>query len=150
MHGQVVEAWIPRLKIDRLIVLDDRSAGDGLTQLAFSMAIPSDVELQIASVDAFDHHTIEKDAKRSLVLFRDIGSAERSLQRGLSIATLNLGNIHSGPGRIEIARTIFLDSADAEALNRIRRSGVEIEIQPTPNDKVVVLSDVLAAPASSD
>ncbi|HEX8536183.1 MAG TPA: PTS sugar transporter subunit IIB, partial [Cystobacter sp.] len=38
-HGQVVEAWLPHLKVSRVIVADDEAAASPLVRAAMALAV---------------------------------------------------------------------------------------------------------------
>ena len=39
IHGQVVEAWLPHLKVSRVVVADDEAAQSPLIRAAMGMAV---------------------------------------------------------------------------------------------------------------
>ncbi len=41
IHGQVVEAWLPHLKVSRVVVADDEAASSPLVRAAMSLAAAS-------------------------------------------------------------------------------------------------------------
>lgn len=132
IHGQVVEAWVPHLKVARLVVADDTAAADPLAKVAFGLAVPPGVELVVAPVAQVDFATLAADGVRTLVLFRDVPSAVAARAAGLPSGPLNLGNVHSGPGRVAVSRSVFLDDGDARALASLRDGGMAVSIQAVP------------------
>lgn len=134
IHGQVVEAWVPHLKVARLVVADDTAAGDPLAKVAFGLAVPPGIELVVAPVEQVDFGTLASDGVRTLVLFRDVRSAVAGRAAGLPTGALNVGNVHAGPGRVAVSRSVFLDDGDVRALAGLRDGGMAVSIQAVPTE----------------
>lgn len=116
IHGQVVEAWLPHLRVARVVVADDEASKDPFAKLAYGMAVPPEVEVVLGPVDTLDFGSLASDRVATLVLFRDVKSAVAARAHGLPAGPLNLGNVHSGPGRAPVSRSVFLDESDKQAL----------------------------------
>jgi mannose/fructose/N-acetylgalactosamine-specific phosphotransferase system component IIB len=134
IHGQVIEAWLPYLRVERVVVADDVAAHDELARAAYEMAVPPEVEVVLAAVDKLDFLALAQDSVRTLVLFRDVRSAVFARERGLPDGTLNLGNVHSGPGRVAVSRSVFLDDADKLALQHLADGGMSVQVQAVPGE----------------
>ena len=134
IHGQVIEAWLPHLSVTRVVVIDDDAAKDPLARAAYGMAIPEDVELVLSPVAAVDFVRLASDSVRTLVLFRDVKAAVASRAHGLPDGLLNVGNVHAGPGRVSVSRSVFLDADDAGALENLARGGMTVSVQAVPTD----------------
>lgn len=137
IHGQVIEAWLPHLSIERVVVADSTAAGDALARAVMGLAVPPDIEIVLGGVDALDFKAMAHDATRTLVLFRDVETVLAARARGLPNGPLNLGNVHSGPGRTAVSRSVFLTDADREHLKALRTSGMQVTVQAVPAEKPV-------------
>lgn len=135
IHGQVVEAWLPHLDVRRVVVADDATATDSLAQVAFRLAVPPDVEVVTTPVGGVDYGALSKDQVRTLVLFRDVQAAVAARAAGLPDGVLNVGNVHSGPGREALTRSVFLDDADRQALSALKQGGMTVVVQAIPAEK---------------
>jgi PTS system mannose-specific IIB component len=131
IHGQVIEAWLPHLHVDRILVADDSAATDPLVRTAIGLAVPSNVEVVLARIADIDFSRYQNDAVRTLVLMRDIPSAVRAYARGLA-GPLNLGNVHDGPLRQAVSRSVYLTPAEREDLLKLTRDGLAVTIQAVP------------------
>jgi mannose/fructose/N-acetylgalactosamine-specific phosphotransferase system component IIB len=137
IHGQVIEAWLPHLSVSRVVVADEDVAKDPLAKVAYGMAMPPDVELLLGPVAAIDFAALGRDNVRTLVLFRDVRGAVEARQHGLPDGPLNLGNVHAGPGRVALSRSVFLDEADAQALRELASHGMDVRVQAVPTEQSV-------------
>jgi mannose/fructose/N-acetylgalactosamine-specific phosphotransferase system component IIB len=133
IHGQVIEAWLPHLHIERIVVADDAAVADPLVRTAIGIAVPAKVEVLLARVDDADFRRLANDQVRTLVLLRDVPSAMRAYARGL-VGPLNLGNVHDGPSRNKVSRSVFLTDAEREQLLALTRDGLAVTIQAVPNE----------------
>lgn len=132
LHGQVIEAWVPHLRVRRLVVADDAAAADTLAQMALRLAVPPGVALQVTPVREVDYPALAADDVRTLVLLRDVAAAVAAREAGLPDGPLNVGNVHGGPGRVGVSRSVFLDEADGAALRTLRDGGMTVELRAVP------------------
>jgi PTS system mannose-specific IIB component len=140
IHGQVVEAWLPHLSVTRVVVADDEAAKDPLARAAYGLAVPPEIEVVLGAPEALDFAALAEDPVRTLVLFRDVKSAVAARAHGLPNGPLNLGNVHAGPGRVSVSRSVFLDESDSRALGELARGGMEVRVQAVPSEKPLLLS----------
>ena len=61
IHGQVVEAWLPHLKVSRVVVADDEAASSPLIRAAMALAVQSAIEVQILPLAQVDFAALSKD-----------------------------------------------------------------------------------------
>ena len=133
----MLEAWVPHLKIERLVVADDEAASNPLMRAAMTMAVPEDVEVVISKINQMDFPRIAKDDVPSLVLVRDVAAAVAARRFGLPGGPLNVGNVHSGMGREQVTRSVFL-TADERA--ELKGLGMSVTIQSVPSEAPIALS----------
>lgn len=142
IHGQVVEAWLPFLKVGRVVVADDEASDSPLMRAAMGLAVPSDVEVDIARLDDVPFARLAQDGVRTLVLLRDLPALLRARGRGLPVRHLNLGNVHHGPGRRQVSASVYLTGEDLEELRGLESSGVELEARGVPTDRPIPLAEM--------
>lgn len=133
IHGQVIETWLPHLKIQRIVVADDASAVDPLVRAAMALAVPADIDVLLAPIADVPWKKLASDGPRTLVLLRDIPSALRAYEHGL-IGPLNLGNVHSGPARHAVSRNVYLTEQEKQQLIELTKDGLAVTIQTVPNE----------------
>jgi PTS system N-acetylgalactosamine-specific IIB component len=142
IHGQVVSTWIPHVKAQDVVVADEEAAGSPLMQMAMTMAVPPPVEVRIAAPADVDWASLAKSPRRVLVLFRDVETAVAARRAGLSVGSLNLGNVHFAEGRKPVLASVFLSEAELRLLEGMAREGVEIEARAVPADPKVGLAEL--------
>src|SRR5437762_12859621 len=99
-----------------------------LARSAMALAIPPGVKFEVlrvqAAADALKPGGKGPAAQRTLVLLRDVRDAEALHDAGVPIPQLNLGNVHFGVGRRQVAPSVFLDRNELSALERLDRKSV--------------------------
>jgi mannose/fructose/N-acetylgalactosamine-specific phosphotransferase system component IIB len=142
IHGQVVEAWLPHLKVQRVVVADDEAASSPLIRAAMALAVQSAIEVQILPLAQVDFAALSKDGVRTLVLLRDVASVPFAFSHGLVLDSLNLGNVHFGAGRRQVSPSVFLAEAEVTALKGLADKGIRVEARAVPSEKPVDLGEL--------
>ena len=142
VHGQVLEAWVPALRVQALLVADDEAAGDTFAQAAMGLALGDGLVLEVL--------TLAEAAARlgpggpgpvvgTLLLLREVESAVALARAGVPLPRLNLGNVHFRAGRRPVSSTVYLDDAELSALEALGRAGCEIEVRAVPTEQPLFL-----------
>jgi PTS system mannose-specific IIB component len=143
IHGQVIEAWLPYLKVGRILVADEEAANNPLTRAAMGLALPQRVVVDVVPLSA-DFSRFEKAPEPTLLLVRDIASFVRVRRQGIACRLLNLGNVHYAPGRSQVTPSVFLSPEEIAVLEAIAQQGVTIEARAVPKEKPLSLPEILA------
>jgi len=137
IHGQVLEAWVPYVKADCIVVANDRIASAALEKTLMAAAVPKGIRVvidslqQVAQILADD----ELAGARVLLLFESTNDALAARRAGVPFEDLNLGNMHAGEGKCRYSCTISLDPEDIDNLQLIEEQGVTIASQCIPADR---------------
>jgi PTS system mannose-specific IIB component len=137
IHGQVLEAWVPYVQADCIVVADDAVAGTPLQRMIMQAAVPSDIRLVIGTLEevATLLASSELSRCRTLLLFSSSDDALRACRLGIGYAKLNLGNMHAADGKSRYSCTIALDQHDIDNLQQVEAAGVVIVSQCVPTDR---------------
>jgi len=137
IHGQVLEAWVPYVDADCIVVANDMVATHPLRKKMMTASVPSSLRVIVGSVAEIA--TLLADAPprgRILLLFADSGDAVRACESGIVIRELNLGNLHGGDGKRRVSCTIALDDMDLANFRKLEAAGVRIVARCIPSDEV--------------
>ena len=138
IHGQVLEAWIPYVHADYIIVVNDTIARDPFRKQLMLGCVPSSLKVKICSLDelpVLSQSHLEKK-HNLLLLFATPDDALAAYENGLKFSSLNLGNMHLEKGKRCISRTLAVDEHDMDILDRFTSMGVEVTAQCVPSDRV--------------
>ena len=145
LHGQILEAWVPRLKIDEVVVSDDEAAASPLAQAAMTLCVPPELPVRIARPAALDFGALARGASRVLVLVRDPAGLQAARAAGLTPALapkVNLGNVHFGPGRRPVTPSVFLSEPELVTLRRAAADGFDIEARAVPSESPAGMAEI--------
>ena len=122
------------------MVANDAVAGDDLQQQIMSLAIPHSVNYTFCSVEDLNNKVIglAEGNGSTIILFSSCGDVRRALDAGFRFNTVNIGNIHYGPGKKQISPSVALSSDDESCLQYFKGQGIELDFRCVPNDPVQV------------
>ena len=136
IHGQVLEAWVPFVKADCIVVANDDIAVNPLKKMMMQASVPTRMRVEIGTVEetvALLNSGRLNDC-RVLLLFGTTADAVRAYRNGLVYEQLNLGNLHADKGKARLSCTVFLDSTDLDDLELLDQAGVDITARCIPAD----------------
>jgi PTS system mannose-specific IIB component len=145
LHGQILEAWIPRLRAERVVVADDEAAASPLAQAAMTLCIPPELSVEITAVRDIDYVGLAADPRRSVVLLREVSDLARAHASGLSprlAHTLNVGNVHFSAGRRPVTPSVFLSGGEVQALRKLAGEGFTVEARSVPAEPPAGIDEI--------
>lgn len=145
MHGQVLEAWLPRLGARSVVVADDDAAQSPLARAAMTLALPADLPALVEAIGAVDWAALAASPEPVLVLVREVKDLAAAVAAGLSpdrARPLNLGNIHYAAGRRAITPSVYLSEAEIGILRGLAAQGFAVEAQAVPGEAPVGLDEI--------
>lgn len=134
IHGQVIVGWGNRLKPDQIVLANDQVASNPWERELYLACVPPEIKTVILTVDEAAL-LISKDQcqpEKTFVLVDSPADILRMLQQGVKIKSVNVGGIHSKPGRKKILPYLFLSPQEISAFKSIISSGVECECRDVP------------------
>lgn len=139
MHGQVVVSWIPYLKADEVIILDDDYANDEFMNLLIKNSSPENIKVHVLSFNDATTYLKEGDnGSRILILIKNIEYIKKLLEQNIKLEKVNVGNLGSSPGRKKYFNSVYLSDYELNMLKEIQKE-TEIEIKMLPKDKALAL-----------
>lgn len=145
LHGQILEAWVPRLRIDQVVVSDEEAAASPLAQAAMTLCVPPELPVRIARPETIDFAALARGNPRVLVLVRDPAGLAAARAAGLTpelAPTVNLGNVHFGPGRRPVSPSVFLSGEELATLRQRAAEGFVIEARAVPSESPAGMAEI--------
>ena len=151
IHGQVLEAWVPHVQANCIVVANDVIAANPLKKLMMKASVPSRLRVEIGTVSEAVQLLLTNslDDLRVLLLFGTPADALRAYRLGLNYEQLNLGNLHADAGKARFSCTVFLDVEDLEDLKALEDAGVRITARCIPADADRPWRRLIPAPRGS-
>ena len=137
IHGQILEAWVPHVQADCIVVANDAAAQAPLQRMIMQAAVPSGIRLEIDTLAEAARllSSTELSGKRTLLLFASSADALQACRLGIVFGKLNLGNMHAAEGKCRYSCTIALDQNDIDNLHEVEARGVTVVSQCVPGDR---------------
>lgn len=145
IHGQVLEAWVPTIKANCIIVANDEVAQAAMQRILMEAAVPRGIRVIVDTVASVSDMLLSDELGdvRVLLLLATAGDARRVVESGVALKKINLGNMHAGKGKMQCSCTIFLDPEDVENLQQIEDHGVRVTSQCVPTEREIEWSKML-------
>ncbi|HSN13646.1 MAG TPA: PTS sugar transporter subunit IIB [Anaeromyxobacteraceae bacterium] len=145
LHGQILEAWIPRLGIGDIVVADDEAASSHLARAALMLCVPQGMPARIVAPGDVPWEELAGERAASLVLVRDVGALATARCSGLTperVRRINVGNVHFAPGRRPVTPSVFLAADEVSALRALADAGFEVEARAIPSETPVGMGEI--------
>jgi mannose/fructose/N-acetylgalactosamine-specific phosphotransferase system component IIB len=141
IHGQVIETWIPFARTRKLIVVNDELAKDPVRQEIMGLAVPHGIDVFFSPVSEsvnLIQNNFEGSLSSIFILFARCSDARQAYDKGLIFKSLNIGNLHYGPGKKQICSHVALSRDDRTCLNYFSRKGVDLDFRCVPHKLIQV------------
>lgn len=144
IHGQILESWIPYLKAQSVVVINDTLACDHFQKTIMSMAIPDRITLRIIPLDEALSLDRDKalDEKRTLVIVSSVKDAYALYSRGFTFPKLNIGNNKGGDCAKQISYSVWVDQEDLTMLRKLMDEGVDVSLQSVPRERLIDMKSI--------
>lgn len=144
LHGQVVFAWVNRLNINRIIVVDDVAANDEFKKMSLKLAKPNDVKLNIFAVeDALNRKEKIKNLPENVAVI--FGNTKNCLafckELTDEIKEINYGGIPKKMDSVEYDKAVYLNAGELEDSKKLKALGFRLYSQQTPTNALIELND---------
>ncbi|MDR1412887.1 MAG: PTS N-acetylgalactosamine transporter subunit IIB [Actinomycetes bacterium] len=138
IHGQVVGIWAGAVGANLIVVADDEVAASDMERqvmkiAADALSLDSRFFTVQQTIDVIDRAA---PSQKILLMCKTPRTVRRILEGGVQLDTVNIGNMHPGPGREHIAGKVYVTAQDRDDLDFIKTRVRKIYIQDTPEQKV--------------
>ena len=136
IHGQVVNLWVPKLNISRIMVIDNETADSAVEKSALKLATPSGVKLSVLPVEKAANNILKGryDSQRVLIVVKKPRYLVRLLELGVPIQEVNVGNMSQSDKTKSITKSINVTEEDIEDFKQLDQNGVKLFSQMVPSD----------------
>ena len=142
IHGQVVQAWLPELNIDEVLISYSKEKKDTLNKGLLRLSLPYEYELSVLDAPAAMRHAATSK-KRIFLLLDSLEAFADLVKEGLQIKSVNIGGMHFKENAQKLAEHVFLDTQDKKLLKLIHDLGISIETRAVPNGVSISVNEVL-------
>ena len=145
LHGQVVVSWIPFIKVNEVVVIDDDNANDEFMKELIIASAPNDKTTHVFTLKESINYLKEAQGnERVLILTKIINNIKILLENKIQVNTVNLGNLGHNTDRKRYLNFIHLSDEEKKLLKDLNAmDSCNLEIQMIPNDKKYSLNELI-------
>jgi PTS system mannose-specific IIB component len=136
IHGQILVSWNAEIKIDHIIVTNDKVASDPIQVTLLKAVAPIGAAVSVLSIeDCVAYCNSSKAENENIFIiakFPEDGVA--LVEGGLNMPVLNLGNQAYVRGSKKLSNTVFLTEESVKALKKAHENGIHITCRMMPSD----------------
>lgn len=139
VHGVVATNWIPRLRVDRAVVIDKESANNQMLKSVLRMATPKNVNLSVITVEkALENFKVNKYGNEKLIIVvKSLKPIIELLEAGFPVEDLvigNLGNQEKDETTVKLTKYVSVNSEIIPQIKKVNEYGTHIVAQLIPED----------------
>ncbi len=137
IHGQVAVSWVPNLKINRIMVIDDKIVKDAMQKSILKMACPANIKLSIISTDRAKLRLSDPanyENENILILLPNVSSLKTLSDKGIDFKEVNLGNVSNRPNTSQLAKTVYLTDEELAQVKDLSAKGTRFYHQMVYSD----------------
>ena len=142
IHGQVVQAWLPELNIDEVVIPCPKARENRINKNLLRLSLPFEYELTVLEPARCVSY-MATSAKRILLLMSSLQDLQPLLEDGLQIKSVNIGGMHFKEGARKLAEHVFLNETDQNTLKILNDLGIGIETRAVPSSKSISIKEIL-------
>lgn len=142
IHGQIVQAWLPELNVDEVVIAFSKENESRLNQGLLRLSLPYEYDLTVLDSAAAARHAAESE-RRIFLLMGSLKEAAELIQNGVQFKSINIGGMHFKDGAQKLADNVFLDQDDKRFLKLIRDLGIHIETRAVPSSPSVSVAGAI-------
>jgi mannose/fructose/N-acetylgalactosamine-specific phosphotransferase system component IIB len=134
IHGQVVVGWGNSLKLNRIVLANDNVASNPWERELYLTCVPPEIKAAIHSVDeVIDLISQDGFKKEKTILLVDSPlDILRMVEKGVQIDLVNVGGIHSKPGRKKVLPYLYLSAEEISTFKKLFLLGIRCECRDVP------------------
>ena len=131
LHGIIVTQWAPVSGATRVMVIDDKVAGDEVLKSTMRMARPAGMAVSIIS---------EQTALKNFAA----GKYDREkVESGIELPSLIVGGSLVKEGGVQLTQRAYASAENVQSYKALIARGVKVTAQFVPADKPVSVADLI-------
>lgn len=134
VHATLLEAWVPHLQVERLVVADAAVAADLRRRTIFALSARDLEQVDFVAERDVAQHLRERAADTRLVVYSSLEGFSEALDGGLRAGRVILGHLPDGEARRRVHPSVYLGKEDLEVVERLRARGIDVVVRPLPSD----------------
>ncbi|PFC77232.1 PTS mannose/fructose/sorbose transporter subunit IIB [Bacillus cereus] len=136
IHGQVATRWATGLRVNRIMIIDDKVAVNDDEKSILRMAAPAGVNTSILTFEKGLNNVKNGNYKgqRVLLIVKTPEILVQLMNGGLALKEVNVGNMSSRPGTTQIKKSISMTENEKVAVQQLLSQDVKVTAQMVPEE----------------
>lgn len=145
IHGEVVTAWTPNSRANKIMIVDDDVAKDTFNVRVVKALAPAGTKVIVYDVDKAAEKLMVPgvDGERIMILTKSPSSFARLVRAGVPIKEVNLGGAGIRGERQPFINNVALNPEEVLACEEMKNAGVRVYYQLVPEQGVIEIDDAL-------
>lgn len=147
IHGEVVTAWTPTMRANRIIIVDDEVAKDTFNVRVVKALAPAGTKVFVYDVEKASEKLMVQGLpdERLLVLAKTPVTFNRLIKNGVPLKEVNLGGAGIRGERKPFINNVSLDPQEVLACEEMQKTGCRVYYQLVPEQGVIEIDNALKA-----
>ncbi len=145
IHGEVVTAWTPTYKGNRIMIVDDEVVQDKFNVRVVKALAPEGTKVIVYSVEKAAEKLMVPgvEGERIIVLTKSPISFARLIRMGVPIKEVNLGGAGIRGQRKPFINNVSLNPEEVLACEEMQKAGVHVYYQLVPEQGVIEIDEAV-------
>ncbi|MGH0554454.1 PTS sugar transporter subunit IIB [Bacillus pretiosus] len=145
IHGQVATRWATGLRVNRIMIIDDKVAVNDDEKSILRMAAPAGVNTSILTFEKGLNNVKNGNYKgqRVLLIVKTPEILAQLMNGGLTLKEVNIGNMSNRPGTTQIKKSISMTENEKVAVQQLLSQGVKVTAQMVPEESNASIEEFL-------
>lgn len=145
IHGEVVTAWTPNSKANKIIIIDDEVAKDQFNVRVVKALAPAGTKVIVYNVEKAAEKLMVPGAvgERLLLLAKTPTTYARLIRAGVPLKEINLGGAGIRGERQPFINNVALNPQEVLDCEEMQKAGVRVYYQLVPEQGVIEIDDAV-------
>ncbi len=145
IHGEVVTAWTPTMRGNRIMIVDDDVVRDTFNVRVVKALAPAGTKVIVYSVEKAAEKLMVPgvEGERIIVLAKTPTTFSRLVKAGVPLKEVNLGGAGIRGERQPFINNVALSPEEVLACEEMQKAGVHVYYQLVPEQGVIEIDDAL-------
>ena len=145
IHGQIVLGWARLLKPDRIVLSNDRVAGNTWERKFYTSSVPSHIRVSFLNLEETARELLSNLYKNEsvMILFETVKDIHTVIEKGVQLEEVNIGGLHCRNGAEEILPYVFLTEEDTQLLRELVKKKIKLFAQDIPGNQPTIINSLV-------
>lgn len=145
IHGEVVTAWTPNSKANRIMIIDDEVAQDKFNIRVVKALAPVGTKVIVYDVDKAAEKLMVQgvEGERIMLLAKTPTTFARLIRAGVPLKEVNLGGAGIRGERQPFINNVALNPEEVLCCEEMKKAGVHVYYQLVPEQSVIEIDSAI-------